>query len=127
MIEAQVVAGLTAAPQTAAGSRVHIGARLQSDELPALVVRMPTGESACVGDTMHVYTLELSAIAQTMVSATTLAAAAVTKLRTYITTANAINAVVETNYASLSDPVVGEGDEAEPAICTANLTIYWTP
>ena len=127
MIEATVVAGLTAATQTAAGDRVHIGARLQSGALPALVVRMPTGESAAVGDTLHVYTLELSAVAATMVSAQSLAAAAITKLRTYIVAQNASNCVIESTYAPIDDPVVGEGDEAEPAVCTANLTIYWTP
>lgn len=127
MIEAVVVTGLIASPQTAAANRVHIGARLQSGELPALVVRMPTGESSAVGDTLHVYTLELSAVANTMINAQTLVAAAVTKLRDYIVAQNAQNCVVESTYAPIDDPVVGEGDEAEPAVVTANLLIYWTP
>lgn len=127
MIEATVVAALVQAPQTAAADRVHIGARLQSGALPAIVVRMPSGESACVGDTMHVYTVELAAVSATMVAAQTLAAAAVTKLRNYVVGLNAANCVIESSFAPVDDPVVGEGDEAEPAVCTANLTIYWTP
>lgn len=127
MIEATIVAALTAATQTAAGSRVHVGARLQSGELPALVVEIPSGQSAAVGDTMHVYEVRLAAIAATMVAAQTLSAAAITKLRAYVIALNAANVVLENEFAPIEEPIAGEGDEVQPAVVSANLTIYWTP
>jgi len=86
-------------------------------------VRMPSGESACVGDTMHVYTVELAAVSATMVAAQTLAAAAVTKLRNYVVGLNAANCVIESTFAPVDDPVVGEGDEAEPSIAQQSIQI----
>lgn len=124
MIESTLVGWLTSATQTDAGSRVYTGARLQSTTLPALVVEVTAGAPAAVGATVNQYTVAVRAIDQTMALAQTLAVAAVAKLRASAAAANTEHVIIEDDYPMLDEPTVGEGDESEPAICTANLTIY---
>jgi hypothetical protein len=124
VIESTLITWLTSAPQTTAGARVYTGSRLQSSTLPALVVEVPDGATATVGASIDRYTVVIRAVCETMADAQTLAAAAVVKLRTSAAAANAQHVVLEDQYPMLDEPVVGEGDETEPAICSSNLTLY---
>ncbi len=122
MIEGTVVNWLSG--QTAAGTRVSVGSRLQSGTLPAIVVEMPAGEAASLGATpLGRYDLVLNCIADTMLAAQSLADAA--EARILSVASGGSSCAVTTQYGVLEEPVVGEGDEAEPAICTVRMEIFY--
>lgn len=120
MIESTVITWI--GTSTAAGSRVSVGSRLQSADLPAIVVEIPSGQYAAIGASMSTYDVVVRSIALTMLTAQSVSAAAVSAIQTAATAAG--KTAVEIQFATIEEPVVGEGDEMEPAVCTALLTIY---
>ena len=121
MIESTIITWIGTG--TTAGSRVSVGSRLQSTELPALVVEIPSGQTVAIGNGLATYDVIVRAVAETMLDAQSLSAAAVSAIKSSAATAS--KAVVENQFAAIEEPVVGEGDEIEPAICTAFMTVYY--
>ena len=125
MIESTIISWIGSS--TTAGSRVSVGSRLQSTNLPALVVEIPSGQSACIAGpasgNCDVYQVTIRAVAETMSAAQSLAAAAVSRMKTQSVADGSL--AYENSFASLDEPVVGEGDEMEPAICTSSMTVLY--
>lgn len=122
MIESTIISWI--GTTTAASTRVSVGARLQSAALPALVIELGEGSAAALnGGTPKLdrYELTMNAVAETMISAQSLAAEAVAKV--VAGEAAVGGCAYETRYAVIQAPIVGEGDEVEPAVCAATLTI----
>ena len=124
MIESTIIGWIGAA--TTAGSRVSVGARLQSTTLPALVIDLTEGSAAALPSTtrnLYQYSLSMSSVADTMLAAQSLSDAAVALVKT----GALINGgcAYEPVYAVIQPPNVGEGDEVEPAIVTATMTIMY--
>lgn len=124
MIESTIITWIGAA--TTAGSRVSVGARLQSTTLPALVIDLTEGSAAALPSTtrnLYQYSLSMSSVADTMLAAQSLSDAAVA----LVMTGALINGgcAYEPVYAVIEPPNVGEGDEVEPAIVTATMTIMY--
>ena len=124
MIESTIISWIGSA--TAAGSRVSVGARLQSTTLPALVIDLTEGSAAALPSTtrnLYQYSLSMSSVADTMLAAQSLSDAAVALVKT----GALINGgcAYEPVYAVIQPPNVGEGDEVEPAIVTATMTIMY--
>lgn len=113
---------------TAAGSRVYSGARLQSTELPAIVIEVNSGSAASLyvgtnGD-LDQWDVSIRAVAETAFEAQNVAEAAVAKINAHSDFTSAGKSVCyEPTYRTIEEPVLGEGDEAQPAICTATVTI----
>ena len=124
MIESTIIGWIGSA--TAAGTRVSVGARLQSTTLPALVIDLTEGSAAALPSTtrnLYQYSLSMSSVADTMLAAQSLSDAAVALVKT----GALINGgcAYEPVYAVIQPPNVGEGDEVEPAIVTATMTIMY--
>jgi len=124
MIESTIITWIGAA--TAAGSRVSVGARLQSTTLPALVIDLTEGSAAALPSTtrnLYQYSLSMSSVADTMLAAQSLSDAAIALVKTGALVAG--GCAYEPVYAVIQPPNVGEGDEVEPAIVTATMTIMY--
>ena len=83
MIESTIISWIGSA--TAAGSRVSVGARLQSTTLPALVIDLTEGSAAALPSTtrnLYQYSLSMSSVADTMLAAQSLSDAAVALVKT---------------------------------------------
>lgn len=120
MIESQVVEAIINSATTA-GSRVVVGARLQSQTLPAVVVTFSAGSRVALGNkTLAMYEVSIASIADSMIAAQDLSDSIDSNLPFWL----ASYAVVNTGFGVLDDPVVADGDEQNPAICTSNYTIY---
>jgi hypothetical protein len=124
MIESTIITWIGVA--TTAGTRVSVGARLQSTTLPALVIDLTEGSAAALPSTtrnLYEYSLSMSSVADTMLAAQSLSDAAVALVKT----GALINGgcAYEPVYAVIQPPNVGEGDEVEPAIVTATMTILY--
>lgn len=125
MIESTIIGWIGSA--TAAGSRVSVGARLQSTTLPALVIDLTEGSAAALPSggvrNLYQYSLSMSSVADTMLAAQSLSDAAIAKVQTGALVAG--GCAYEPVYAVIQPPNVGEGDEVEPAIVTATMTILY--
>lgn len=124
MIESTIISWIGVA--TTAGTRVSVGARLQSTTLPALVIDLTEGSAAALPSTtrnLYQYSLSMSSVADTMLAAQSLSDAAVALVKTGALTAG--GCAYEPVYAVIQPPNVGEGDEVEPAIVTATMTILY--
>ena len=124
MIESTIIGWIGVA--TAAGTRVSVGARLQSTTLPALVIDLTEGSAAALPSTtrnLYQYSLSMSSVADTMLAAQSLSDAAVALVKTGALTNG--GCAYEPVYAVIQPPNVGEGDEVEPAIVTATMTIMY--
>ena len=107
----------------AAGARVSVGARPQSTALPAVVLEISSGTDATIGGEVQLWTVAISAIANTMEDARSLCADV---SGDFATNARADgHEVVIDVHPVIQQPVIGEGDEAEPAICILNATVYY--
>lgn len=121
MIEASVITWLSGG--TAAGTRVYTGARMQETALPALVVSVTQSVAASIGASpLKRHTVTVTAVAETMASAQSIATACAALMATGATGASGCS--VETELPRLDEPVLGDGDEAEPASCTAFFEVY---
>ncbi|MEI7877900.1 MAG: hypothetical protein WCI96_08220 [Planctomycetota bacterium] len=124
MIESTIIGWIGTA--TTAGSRVSVGARLQSTTLPALVIDLTEGSAAALPSTtrnLYQYSLSMSSVANTMLDAQSLSDAAIALVKTGALVAG--GCAYEPVYAVIQPPNVGEGDEVEPAIVTATMTIMY--
>jgi len=124
MIESTIIGWIGVA--TTAGSRVSVGARLQSTTLPALVIDLTEGSAAALPSTtrnLYQYSLSMSSVADTMLAAQSLSDAAIALVKTGALIAG--GCAYEPVYAVIQPPNVGEGDEVEPAIVTATMTIMY--
>ena len=124
MIESTIIGWIGVG--TAAGTRVSVGARLQSTTLPALVIDLTEGSAAALPSTtrnLYQYSLSMSSVADTMLAAQSLSDAAVALVKTGALTNG--GCAFEPVYAVIQPPNVGEGDEVEPAIVTATMTIMY--
>ena len=124
MIESTIISWIGVA--TTAGTRVSVGARLQSTSLPALVIDLTEGSAAALPSTtrnLYQYSLSMSSVADTMLAAQSLSDAAIALVKTGALTAG--GCAYEPVYAVIQPPNVGEGDEVEPAIVTATMTILY--
>ncbi len=125
MIESTIIGWIGSA--TTAGSRVSVGARLQSTTLPALVIDLTEGSAAALpaGNSrdLYQYSLSMSSVADTMLAAQSLSDAAIALVKTGALVAG--GCAYEPVYAVIQPPNVGEGDEVEPAIVTATMTIMY--
>ena len=124
MIESTIITWIGVG--TTAGSRVSVGARLQSTTLPALVIDLTEGSAAALPSTtrnLYEYSLSMSSVADTMLAAQSLSDAAVALVKTGALTNG--GCAFEPVYAVIQPPNVGEGDEVEPAIVTATMTIMY--
>ena len=124
MIESTIITWIGVG--TTAGSRVSVGARLQSTTLPALVIDLTEGSAAALPSTtrnLYEYSLSMSSVADTMLAAQSLSDAAVALVKTGALTND--GCAYEPVYAVIQPPNVGEGDEVEPAIVTATMTIMY--
>ena len=120
MIESVVVEAIINSATTA-GSRVVVGARLQSQTLPAVVVTFSAGSRVALGNkTLASYEVSIASIADSMIAAQDLSDSIDSNLPFWLSS----YAVVNTGFGVLDDPVVADGDEQNPAICTSNYTIY---
>jgi hypothetical protein len=112
---------------SSAGTRVHLGARLQEGILPAVVVRVTAGERVCLeagtGNNVDRYDVAIDCVAETMLLSRSLAA----QVRSAFITNALLDLAVcfEPTWSIIDEPVVGEGDEAEPAVCRINFTVYY--
>jgi hypothetical protein len=100
--------------------------RLQSTTLPALVIDLTEGSAAALPSTtrnLYQYSLSMSSVADTMLDAQSLSDAAVALVKTGALTGG--GCAYEPVYAVIQPPNVGEGDEVEPAIVTATMTIMY--
>jgi len=127
VIEAQIKTWIGTA--TTAGTRVSVGSRLQSDALPAVVIEVTGGEEAAFDGVVDLdiarlarYDVTIRSVAETMDAASTLNASVMTKLFTSVNLAGGV--AFNPSMRTIEEPVVGEGDEAQPAIVTAPVTIY---
>lgn len=111
---------------TTAGTRVHVGQRLESGTLPALVVRVQgVQRAALVEDStkrLQLADVSVTAVAETMDGAADLVETAVANLTTYYAAAD--GCVVQTAGRRIDDPIQGDGDEAEPYVATQDFQIY---
>jgi len=125
MIESTIIGWIGTA--TTAGSRVSVGARLQSTTLPALVIDLTEGSAAALPSggvrNLYQYSLSMSSVADTMLAAQSLSDAAIALVKTNALVAG--GCAYEPVYAVIQPPNVGEGDEVEPAIVTATMTIMY--
>jgi len=101
---------------------------LQSTALPAIVVEVNSGSAASLyvgtnGD-LDQWDVSIRAVAETAFEAQNVAEAAVAKINAHSDFTSAGKSVCyEPTYRTIEEPVLGEGDEAQPAICTATVTI----
>lgn len=126
-IEAQIKTWIGTA--TTAGTRVSVGSRLQSDALPAVVIEVTGGEEAAFDGVIGLdiaklarYDVTIRSVAETMYAAITLNESVMTNL--FLSVSNFGGVAFNPSMRTIEEPVVGEGDEAQPAIVTAPVTIY---
>jgi len=125
-IEARVKTWIGTA--SAAGTRVYNGSRMQSTTLPAIVFEVTEGAAASLagttGNNLDQWSVTLKAVAETQFDAQNLAEDAVVRINSHsdFTTAGT-SVCYEPTYRTIDEPILGEGDEAAPAICTATLII----
>lgn len=112
---------------TAAGTRVSAGSRLQSAALPAIVIEAQSGEIASfygpVGLNVQQYeswTISVRAVALTELDAVYLLEAAIGAISTNIASGSVM---YEPTLRTIQAPIVGEGDEAEPSIAQQSIQI----
>jgi len=112
---------------SAAGTRVHLGGRLQEGILPAVVCSVDSGEAAALeagaGNNIDRYEVSLDCVAETMLLARSLAASIIPAFKTNSALDTAV--AFEPTYSMIDAPQVGEGDEAEPAVCRITFTVYY--
>ena len=121
MIEASVITWLSGG--TAAGTRVYTGTRMQETDLPALVVAVTQSQAAAIGaSALKRHTVTVTAVAETMASAQSIASGCASLMALGATGASGCS--VETELPRLDEPILGDGDEAEPASCTAFFEVY---
>ena len=70
--------------------------------------------------TLASYEVSIASIADSMIAAQDLSDSIDSNLPFWLSS----YAVVNTGFGVLDDPVVADGDEQNPAICTSNYTIY---
>ena len=129
-LEATIKSWIGAA--TTAGTRVSVGSRLQFAALPAVVIEVTGGEDAAIdgfiGDIelevarLARYDVTIRSIAETMDAASSLNNDVMTKL--FVSCGNAGGVAFNPSIRTIDEPIVGDGDEAQPAIVTAPVTIY---
>lgn len=121
MIEASVITWLSGG--TAAGTRVYTGARLQESDLPAIVVQVTQSQAVAIGSSpLKRHNVTVTAVAETMASAQSIASACAALMSTGATAGGGCS--VETELPRLDEPLLGDGDEAEPASCNAFFEVY---
>lgn len=124
-IEAALITAIGGA--TTAGNRVHVGQRLESGTLPAIVVRVSSGtERVALDETaagrLQRAEVQVSAIASTMTDAASLVETAVANLNTHFSTGG--GCVIQSQARTIDDPTSGEGDEAEPYVANQTVQVY---
>jgi hypothetical protein len=125
MIEEDVIQFLV--NETAAGTRVYTGARLNNTALPALVVRCNLAEQAALGSkqtALHRYEVDVLAIATTMVEAQSVAEDVASAMLAGCSNAIHCGGVAQTNHGILDEPDIADGDEQNYAVCTTSYTVY---
>jgi hypothetical protein len=125
-IEARVKTWIGTA--TAASTRVYNGSRMQSTTLPAIVFEVAEGAAAALkgptNNDVDQWSVTLKTVAETQFAAQDLAEAAIVKINAHVDFSTAGKSVCyEPTYRVIEEPILGEGDEAAPAICTATLII----
>lgn len=109
---------------TTAGDRVYCGSRIQSSTLPAIVVEVVSGRAAAfAGGTaknLDEYRVTLKGVADNMSGAIAAVEGAYAAL---IAGIDAGSVVYSEEYRTIEEPVIGQGDEAEPAVATWNIVI----
>ena len=124
-IEARVKTWIGTA--SAAGTRVYNGSRMQSTTLPAIVFEVTEGAAASLagttGNNLDQWSVTLKAVAETQFAAQNLAEDAIVKINANTDFAAGKSVCYEPTYRTIDEPILGEGDEAAPAICTATLII----
>lgn len=122
-IESTIVGWISG--NTSAGTRVSVGARLQDTALPAITIEVPNGEYAELkpSHALARYTCNLTAIAESMSEAKALVASAFGYVSSSADLGN--GAAWYTNFGAIEEPIPGEGDEAEPAVCNATIEILY--
>lgn len=112
---------------TDADDRVHVGSRLQSGTLPAVVVEQLSSERATIGasGTGRVrHQWKLNAIADDMVEARNVANAAADYAIFNMTAGG--HPTYRISEALVEEPQSGEGDEQEPATASLTLETFFT-
>lgn len=108
---------------TVAEGRVHVGARLQSGALPAVVIEQLSSERAALGSGSTIslvrHDLRVSAIAADMATARLTASSAADYAVLNMTFAGYVT--FRTSEVVVEEPQSGEGDEQQPSV--ASLTI----
>lgn len=121
MIESSIITWLSGG--TAAGTRVYTGARMQETALPAIVVQVTQSQAVSIGSSpLKRHTVTLTAVAETMASAQSIATACAALMSAGAVTAGGV--AVETELPRIDEPILGDGDEAEPAACNAFFEVY---
>lgn len=124
-IEARVKTWIGTA--TTAGTRVYNGSRMQSTDLPAIVFEVAEGAAAALkgptNNDVDQWSVSLKAVAETQFDAQNLAEDAIVKINAHADFAAGKSVCYEPTYRVIEEPILGEGDEAAPAICTATLII----
>ena len=113
--------------ETIASTRVYNGSRMQSTTLPAIVFEVTEGAAASLagttGNNLDQWSVTLKAVAETQFAAQNLAEDAIVKINANTDFAAGKSVCYEPTYRTIDEPILGEGDEAAPAICTATLII----
>jgi hypothetical protein len=124
-IEARVKTWIGTA--TTASTRVYNGSRMQSTTLPAIVFEVTDGAAAALkgpaNNDVDQWSVSLKAVAETQFDAQNLAEDAIVKINAHVDFAAGKSVCYEPTYRVIEEPILGEGDEAAPAICTATLII----
>jgi hypothetical protein len=122
MIESTIIGWISG--ETDAGARVSVGNRLQSTELPAIVVEMPSGIAASIGSApISRYEVVFNCIAATMAQAQGIADDVENIMKAEAPGGN--KCAITTSYGVLQEPTIGDGSEQEPAICTLTMEIFY--
>lgn len=112
---------------TSAGTRVSVGSRVQSTALPAIVIEVESGEPYCFPTGTLAFcdrwTVRLRCIAETALTAHTLYQSATVALLAGVPAGD--GCALEIDRRTIEEPVLGEGDESQPAVCTATYQIYY--
>lgn len=110
---------------TTASTRISVGSRVQFQTLPAIVIEVTAGEDYALnggtGLDFRRWEASIRAVAETAIDAESLANTAVQNIILGIT---APSIAYEPSKRLIEEPVLGEGDESQPAICTAQIVIF---
>ena len=111
-------------PGTTASTRVSVGSRVQFQLLPAVVIEVTAGEDACFTDALGYevrrWEATIRGIAETALEAESLVTDAVFNISASIPDPSV---AYSTGQRTIEEPVIGEGDEAQPAIASQNIVI----